>query len=103
METAATILDITLLSALLSLASHLVTLHQAPIARDMVAPNGTEARNVTAPVSVELSSNSSPVEQLAASSSHALVGRLLRVLSKGSRAVSSNEDIVALLDQTKGR
>ena len=79
-----------------------VTLHQAPVARDVVAPNCTKTRNVSAPVSVKLRGNSCPVEQLAASLSHPFVGGLPRVLGKCARSISNNEDIISLLNQTKG-
>lgn len=68
----------------------------------MVDPNLTKPCNIPTPVSVKLCGNSSPVEQLAAGSSHPLMGGLSCVRSKGSRGISHDEDVVSLLDQCQG-
>lgn len=83
------------------LTSGLITLHQAPVARNMIAPNGTETFYVSTPVPMELASHSCPVEELTASLSHALVGRFSCMLGKSAGSISNNEDIVSLLDQTE--
>lgn len=69
----------------------------------MVAPNATETLNVSAPISVNLGSDCCPVQQLAASLSHPLVGGFSGVLGKCAAAIRNDKDVISLLYQAKSR
>jgi len=88
---------------LLLRASRSIALHQAPVAGDMITPDGAEALDVAAPVAVQLRGDGGPVEQLHAVLGEPLVGRLARVLGKGAARVRHDEHVVPFLGKRQRR
>ncbi|KFY29083.1 hypothetical protein V493_02568 [Pseudogymnoascus sp. VKM F-4281 (FW-2241)] len=69
-----------------------ITLHKAPVARNIVTPDRTETFDIPAPISVELSSDSCPVEKLAACLNHPLMSGFPRVHQGAAKFWRSKHD-----------